>query len=156
MALLENVKKKIIPGLILSLIHIYILNFVNGCASLREKRLPVKLGYAIKKNLAAVSDAANAYDAERQELLEKYAAKGEDGKFLVENGQYSIEDKEGFAKDLDELLAIEIEVGIHTVSEEEIEKCDDPRYDALTAVSYTHLDVYKRQSWHRTKGSSVS
>ena len=81
-----------------------ILNFVNGCASLREKRLPVKLGYAIKKNLAAVSDAANAYDAERQELLEKYAAKGEDGKFLVENGQYSIEDKEGFAKDLDELL----------------------------------------------------
>ena len=54
-----------------------ILNFVNGCASLREKRLPVKLGYAIKKNLAAVSDAANAYDAERQELLEKYAAKGE-------------------------------------------------------------------------------
>ena len=45
-----------------------ILNFVNGCASLREKRLPVKLGYAIKKNLAAVSDAANAYDAEHQEL----------------------------------------------------------------------------------------
>jgi hypothetical protein len=103
-----------------------ILNFVNGCASLREKRLPVKLGYAIKKTLAAVSDAANAYDAERQELLEKYAAKGGDGKFLVENGQYSIEDKEGFAKDLDELLAIETEVGIHTVSEEEIEKCDDP------------------------------
>ena len=31
-----------------------VLNFVNGCASLREKRLPVKLGYAIKKNLAAV------------------------------------------------------------------------------------------------------
>ena len=27
-----------------------ILNFVNGCASLREKRLPVKLGYAIKRN----------------------------------------------------------------------------------------------------------
>ena len=118
-----------------------ILNFVNGCASLREKRLPVKLCYAIKKNLAAVSDAANAYDAERQELLEKYAAKGEDGKFLVENGQYSIEDKEGFAKDLDELLAIETEVGIHTVSEEEIEKCDDPRYDALTVADLETLEI---------------
>ena len=118
-----------------------ILNFVNGCASLREKRLPVKLGYAIKKNLAAVSDAANAYDAERQELLEKYAAKGEDGKFLVENEQYSIEDKEGFAKDLDELLAIETEVGIHTVSEEEIEKCDDPRYDALTVADLETLEI---------------
>ena len=105
-----------------------ILNFVNGCASLREKRLPVKLGYAIKKNL-------------RQELLEKYAAKGGDGKFLVENGQYSIEDKEGFAKDLDELLAIETEVGIHTVSEEEIEKCDDPRYDALTVADLETLEI---------------
>ena len=113
-----------------------ILNFVNGCASLREKRLPVKLGYAIKKNLAAVSDAANAYDAERQELLEKYAAKGGDGKFLVENGQYSIEDK-----DLDELLAIETEVSIHTVSEEEIEKCDDPRYDALTVADLETLEI---------------
>lgn len=99
------------------------------------------LGYAIKKNLAAVSDAANAYDAERQELLEKYAAKGEDGKFLVENGQYSIEDKEGFAKDLDELLAIETEVGINTVSEEEIEKCDDPRYDALTVADLETLEI---------------
>lgn len=118
-----------------------VLNFVNGCASLREKRLPVKLGYAIKKNLAAVSDAANAYDAERQELLEKYAAKGGDGKFLVENGQYSIEDKESFAKDLDELLAIETEVGIHTVSEEEIEKCDDSRYDALTVADLETLEI---------------
>ena len=83
-----------------------ILNFVNGCASLREKRLPVKLGYAIKKNLAAVSDAANAYDAERQELLEKYAAKGEDGKFLVESEQYSIEDKRALQKTWMSFLAI--------------------------------------------------
>ena len=62
-------------------------------------------------------------------------------KFLVENGQYSIEDKEGFAKDLDELLAIETEVGIHTVSEEEIEKCDDPRYDALTVADLETLEI---------------
>ena len=118
-----------------------ILKFVNGCATLREKKLPVKLGYAIKKNLAAVSDVANAYDAERRELLEKYASKDEDGKFLVENEQYSIEDKDGFAKDLDELLAIETEVGIHTVSEEEIEKCDDPRYDALTVADLETLEI---------------
>lgn len=118
-----------------------VLNFVNGCASMRTKRLPVKLGYAIKKNLAAVGDAANAYSAERQELLQKYAAKGEDGKLLIENDQYSIEDKENFGKDLDELLAIETEVNIYTVSEEEIEKCDDPRYDALTVADLETLEI---------------
>ena len=53
----------------------------------------------------------------------------------------SIEDKEGFAKDLDELLAIETEVGIHTVSEEEIEKCDDSRYDALTVADLETLEI---------------
>ena len=70
-----------------------------------------------------------------------HGRQGEDGKFLVENGQYSIEDKEGFAKDLDELLAIETEVGINTVSEEEIEKCDDPRYDALTVADLETLEI---------------
>ena len=118
-----------------------ILKFVNGCVTLREKRLPLKLGYAIKRNLAAVRDVGNAYDAERQELIEKYAAKGEDGKALIENEQYSIEDKEGFAKELEELLSIETEVVIHTVSEEEIEKCDDARYDALTVADLETLEI---------------
>ena len=75
-----------------------ILNFVNGCASLREKRLPVKLGYAIKKNLAAVSDAANAYDAERQELLEKYAAKGGDGSSWLRTGSIPSRTKRALQK----------------------------------------------------------
>lgn len=118
-----------------------ILKFVNGCVSLRKKKLPVKLGYAIKKNLAAVGDAGNAYDAERQELLEKYAAKDKDGKFVVEDGRYSIEDQESFAKDLDELLAIKTEVGIQAVSVEEIEKCEDPRYDALTVEDLETLEI---------------
>lgn len=118
-----------------------ILKFVNGCVSLRKKKLPVKLGYAIKKNLAAVGDAGNAYDAERQELLEKYAAKDKDGKFIVEDGRYSIEDQESFSKDLDELLVIETEVGIQTVSMEEIEKCEDPRYDALTVEDLETLEI---------------
>ena len=42
---------------------------------------------------------------------------------------------------MDELLAIETEVGIHTVSEEEIEKCDDPRYDALTVADLETLEI---------------
>ena len=118
-----------------------ILKFVNGCVSLRKKKLPVKLGYAIKKNLAAVSDAGSAYDAERHEALERYAAKDENGNFIVENGRYSIEDKENFSKDIDELLTIETEVDIQTVSVEEIEKCEDPRYDALTVEDLETLEI---------------
>ena len=92
-----------------------ILNFVNGCASLREKRLPVKLGYAIKRIWQQSVMQPMPMMQSVGNCLRNTQQKGEDGKFLVENGQYSIEDKEGFAKDLDELLAIETEVGIHTV-----------------------------------------
>ena len=39
------------------------------------------------------------------------------------------------------LLSIETEVAIHTVSEEEIEKCDDARYDALTVADLETLEI---------------
>ena len=91
-----------------------IISFLNTYAAIKTKKLPVKLGYAIKKNVSAVTAASEAYSAERNELLEHYAQKGENGQFLVNDGCYVIPDQEGYAKDIE-------------------------------AVSYTHLDVYKRQ-----------
>ena len=37
-----------------------IVTFLNTCTDLRKKRLPVRLSYAIKKNMAAVQEAATA------------------------------------------------------------------------------------------------
>lgn len=118
-----------------------ILKFVNGCTALREKKLPVRLGYAIKKNLGSVSDAANAYNTERCALISRYAEKDNNGHSLIEEGRYRIKDKENFEKDLNELLEIETEVNIHQVTLEEIEKCEDPRYDALTVADLEALEV---------------
>lgn len=118
-----------------------ILKFVNGCTALREKKLPVRLGYAIKKNLGSVSDTANAYNTERSTLISRYAEKDNNGYPLIEEGRYRIKDKENFEKDLNELLEIETEVNIHQVTLEEIEKCEDPRYDALTVTDLEALEV---------------
>lgn len=118
-----------------------ILKFVNGCTALREKKLPVRLGYAIKKNLGSVSDAANAYNTEHGALISRYAEKDDNGNLLIEEGRYQIKDKENFEKDLNELLEIETEVNIHQVTLEEIEKCEDPRYDALTVSDLETLEV---------------
>ena len=118
-----------------------ILKFVNGCTALREKKLPVRLGYAIKKNLGSVSDAANAYNTERSTLISRYAEKDNNAHPQIEEGRYRIKDKENFEKDLNELLEIETEVNIHQVTLEEIEKCEDPRYDALTVTDLETLEV---------------
>lgn len=52
-----------------------IVAFLNTCAGLREKHLPVRLAYAIKKNMVAVQEAATAYMEEREELIARYAKK---------------------------------------------------------------------------------
>lgn len=52
-----------------------------------------------------------------------------------------MEDKERFGKDMSELLNIETEVEIHTVSISVVEKCDeDPKYDSLTMAELDVID----------------
>lgn len=116
-----------------------IVAFLNTCADLRQKRLPVRLSYAIKKNMTAVQGAASAYMEEREELIARYAKKDKNGKYLEKDNCYIMDDKAGFEKDMEELLEIETEVKIHNVFLETVEKCDeDPKYDPL---SMAELDV---------------
>mgnify|MGYP004575448239 len=118
-----------------------IVAFLNICAGLRQKHLPVRLAYAIKKNMSSVQEAAAAYTDERKELIDRYAKKDENGKYLEEDNCYIMEDKAGFEKDMAELLGIETEVEIHTVSITVVEKCDDdPKYDALTIEELDVID----------------
>ena len=118
-----------------------IVTFLNTCAGLKQKHLPVRLAYAIKKNIAAVQEAAAAYSAEREELVDRYAQKDDSGKYILENGCYVLENKTDFEKDMEELLGIETEVGIHTISMETVEKCDDdPKYDTLTIEELDAID----------------
>ena len=118
-----------------------IVDFLNTCVSMKKKILPVRLAYAIKKNMAAVQEAASAYTAEREELIRRYAKKDENGEIMTEDDCYVMEDKERFGKDMSELLNIETEVEIHTVSISVVEKCDeDAKYDPLTMAELDVID----------------
>lgn len=81
-----------------------IVAFLNTCAGLREKHLPVRLAYAIKKNMVAVQEAATAYMEEREELIARYAKKDKKGEYLVKDSCYVFENKDEFEKDMSELL----------------------------------------------------
>lgn len=118
----------------------HIVVFLNTYEEMKGKKLPVKFGYAVKKNASALKDAAVAYTAERKEILDRYAKKDKNGKNIVENNCYVISDQEEYAKEIEELLEIETEAEIQKVSEEIIEKCDDPRYDPLTLEELAALE----------------
>lgn len=109
-----------------------IVNFINGCTALKEKKLPIKIGYAIHRNILSLAEAAEAYNIAREKIIEEHAKKDSEGKPVVKDDSYVFKDTQRFNKDLEELLGINTEVNLHTISEKDIEKYDDSRYDALT------------------------
>ena len=92
---------------------------VNNSAKLFEisqKQLPVKVSYAIAKNIAKLERELKIYNTEQEKLIEKYSIKDEKGKTIVsENNQINIQkDKlDDWNKDINELLEIENDIEIH-------------------------------------------
>lgn len=118
-----------------------IVNFINGVMNLKEKKLPIKLGYAITRNIKIMDPIATSYEEERQKILGKYAEKDDSGKFKVEDGSYIISDISGYEREMEELLEIENEMQLHTVTIDEIEKCDLEQFDSLSIQDITLLDM---------------
>jgi len=52
-----------------------ILRDIPRLSEIIKKQLPVKVSYAIAKNIAKIEAELNVYNKEREKLLDKYAVK---------------------------------------------------------------------------------
>lgn len=112
-----------------------LLTIFNGISEVKKKKLPVKLGYAINKNLGIMQDSATAYNNERQGIVDKYCEKDENGEAKTSGTQYvfaDTNDLNAYLEEMRDLLDIENELNIHTITIADIEKCDSDKFDALT------------------------
>lgn len=103
----------------MKLSNVSILNDLTRLSQIAQKELPVKVSYAIAKNLSKLESELKIYNKEREKLIEKYSVKDEKGKMIVdENSQIKIqpEQMENWNKDLKELLDIENEIDIRQFS----------------------------------------
>ena len=107
-----------------------ILNFYT--ADFTGKRLPLKLSFALKLNKDVLQGPAEAYDLQRKELVEKYAVKDRDGNPIIEDNNYTVNDREALMRDMNELLNMDIEANIKAIDLDTLEKCDLPEFDTLT------------------------
>lgn len=108
---------------------------------LGDKKLPVKISYAISKNIMQLQEESDALEKARIQLVEQFAEKDEDGKPKVIDNAYVMNgDKEKCMKEYQEFLEMEAEIMIYTVSEEILENMDDTRYDVLTPAELVGLD----------------
>lgn len=92
---------------------------IQTLSALTQKQLPVKISYAIAKNIGKIQSELNIYNKERAKLVDKYAEKDEKGEIVVEkNKQIKFKDKcvEDWKRDINALLDIESDIDIHKFS----------------------------------------
>ena len=122
-----------------------VIEFINNVSAnkLASKRLPVKVAYAISRNLDKMNNIITSYETARKTLLDQYAEKDEEGKAKVKDGNYVIQEdqKQAFSDEIKELLEVENEIDLHTINMDEVEKCDTDKYDSLTTADLMTLDI---------------
>ncbi|CEQ08613.1 Uncharacterised protein [[Clostridium] sordellii] len=100
-----------------------IVNDANMISNIANKELPVKVSYALSKNISKIENELKIYNTERQKLLDKYCIKDENGKLKIdENNNLKISDEftEVWEKEFQELQNIEVEIDIHRFKLDEL------------------------------------
>lgn len=100
-----------------------LVNSIENLNKLSQMKLPVKISYAIAKNISKVENELKIYNNQRQKLIEDYGEKNEDGKTKVsEDNQITIAKDylEDWIKEYNELLSLEIDIDIHKIKVEDL------------------------------------
>ena len=111
------------------------IEIINALSSdsIQNKILPRKLSFAIGKNLERLrSQIYKPYLEELKKLENQYQKIDEDGKPVRENGRTVYTDREAYGKELQELLDIENDFDMHTISEDVLDQCEnEEKYSEL-------------------------
>ena len=96
-----------------------IVNTINVLGELNNAKLPVKVAYAITKNINKINSELKAYNEEKAKLIDKYAEKDKEGKLKAdEYGNVTLREEyiQDWNRDIAELLSIENEIDIHMIN----------------------------------------
>lgn len=109
---------------------IKISNCING---IKDKKLPIKMSLILIRNSKKLEEAVKDINNKRFEIISQYADKDQNGQILSENGQFKVSNNlTDFENDLKELFNTQINIQLDTLFMEDIQKCDNEKYDSLT------------------------
>lgn len=118
------------------------VDMINTLAEMSDKILPRKLSFAISKNMERLKiNIYKPYDVERIKIIKAYAVMDEDGHQKTDShGLPAYTDRSAYEEELNALLEIENEFGMHTISEELLDQCEkEEKYSDLTVKEYAAL-----------------
>ena len=115
----------------------------NTLSNIRDKRLPLRVGYTLSKNLALLGQEAEIIDVERRKLCEKYAIQ-KDGKPSITNGAYDMtpEDEIACNTEYAEFLQTKTDIPFTEIPLSLLETIDSGNYDALTPRELDALSIF--------------
>ena len=107
-----------------------------------EKKLPLKVGFVINRNIKKMQPIIEDLDKTRDDAVNKYGEHDEEGKLVVaENGAVRINDAIAFGDAIAEVLDADIEIEFDKFSMEDLEKCELDGYDKLTVAEQGAVEV---------------
>lgn len=108
-----------------------------------SKKLPIKLSYAISKNLSVLEKEANLIDDNRIKLAEAYAEKNPDGTPIIDKNKCYVINEAALPslnKEIAEYYRTVTSIDICKANIKELDKLEDSRYDALSPAEISALD----------------
>ena len=110
-----------------------IIKISNCIDEIKDKKLPIKMSLILIRNSKKLNEVVKDIDNKRFEIISQYADKDQNGQILSENGQFKVSNNlTDFENDLKELFNTQINIQLDTLSMEDIQKCDNEKYDSLT------------------------
>ena len=85
-------------------------------ASILKKEFSAKTSFHLARIFSKIEIESKTYFSEKQKLVNKHSKKDEAGKTIQANGMVTIEDPKSFSKELEEILEIEIDLGIEKIN----------------------------------------
>lgn len=110
-----------------------IVKISNCIDEIKDKKLPIKMSLILIRNSKKLNEVVKDIDNKRFEVISQYADKDQNGQILSENGQFKVSNNlTDFENDLKELFNTQINIQLDTLFMEDIQKCDNEKYDSLT------------------------
>ena len=105
-----------------------------------DKKLPVRIGWMVARNLKKMEDIVKGIDEARDKLTQKYGERDENGNLKFQaNGAITVE-TDKFMDEFTPVLTTEFDIDFDMITLAEIEQCDSGDYDRLSAKDMSALE----------------
>jgi len=87
----------------------------NVLSDILSKDLPIKIGYWIARIFDKMESESKSYFKAKELLIKKYAKKDEKDEFVLQNGNYMIDNIDVYTGDLSELQDIDVTIPLNPI-----------------------------------------